>query len=455
MFKKILFKGRGGRRRHHLVSVAQAIVRYGRSSTATAKVSGTGSGTLKPRGAVTSRSPKRTTARAAPGSRTFAAVRRRSACPRASRYFGVGGFGGRRQALKAKDALELVASDCAQIAVHLHSSDEAAARSPSLPHKSLQPRRSRTPTAPGSPVGSEESGTTSRQCAPSPVLPYVVTASAELEPANLRLQAGLIRSQLLARVAPRVVAAEEVLLAPFDRVKAIATSELNVQIAEPVELMQAKLAEATWLSSKVSYAVRCCQRRAALRTYLVLFQNHAAVRATGGIPGAWAQMTVDDGRSALGRQGGSSALCQQPRRCCRSRRGGLALRGETGHLPQNVNYTPDFPRTAELAQTMWAKELGVEADGVISVAPVALSYLLCGNGGGGAARRDPAHRPQRGAAAAQRHLRPATGHQAAGRVLRQSHRGGFKRVSPATTGSTSPRPPATARGASGSTSRSP
>ena len=39
------------------------------------------------------------------------------------------------------------------------------------------------------------------------------------------------------------------------------------------------------------------------RTYLVLFQNNAEVRATGGIPGAFATITADDGRIALGAQG--------------------------------------------------------------------------------------------------------------------------------------------------------
>jgi hypothetical protein len=49
-------------------------------------------------------------------------------------------------------------------------------------------------------------------------------------------------------------------------------------------------------------------------------------------------------------------------------------------FPQNVNFTPDFPRSAELIRAMWRRSTGQNVDGVVSVDPVALSYLLEGMG---------------------------------------------------------------------------
>ena len=37
---------------------------------------------------------------------------------------------------------------------------------------------------------------------------------------------------------------------------------------------------------------------------------------------------------------------------------------------------PDFPTAARLAQAMWERAFGVKVDGVISLDPVALSYMI-------------------------------------------------------------------------------
>ncbi len=51
-----------------------------------------------------------------------------------------------------------------------------------------------------------------------------------------------------------------------------------------------------------------------------------------------------------------------------------------GVLPQDVNFTPDFPRSAQLIAGMWNASHPRHVDGVVSVDPVALSYLLRGTG---------------------------------------------------------------------------
>src|SRR4029078_8331162 len=44
------------------------------------------------------------------------------------------------------------------------------------------------------------------------------------------------------------------------------------------------------------------------RTYLVMFQNNAEIRATGGLPGAFATLTADHGRLSLHSQGDATVL---------------------------------------------------------------------------------------------------------------------------------------------------
>jgi len=50
--------------------------------------------------------------------------------------------------------------------------------------------------------------------------------------------------------------------------------------------------------------------------------------------------------------------------------------GRLGKYMQDVNLTPDFPTAASTAQAMWERKTGQRVDGVISIDPIALSYIL-------------------------------------------------------------------------------
>ncbi len=47
---------------------------------------------------------------------------------------------------------------------------------------------------------------------------------------------------------------------------------------------------------------------------------------------------------------------------------------------RDANLTPDFPRTGEITRAMVKKGLDEDVDGVISVDPVAMSFILAGTG---------------------------------------------------------------------------
>jgi hypothetical protein len=113
------------------------------------------------------------------------------------------------------------------------------------------------------------------------------------------------------------------------------------------------------------------------RNYLVVFQNNAEWRSLGGIVGAMAMIHTDGGSLALAAQGSSSDFTRYADPVSDI---GPELTELMGAKPaqfiQNATQVPSFPLAAELSREMWARETGTQVDGVLSLDPVALSYLL-------------------------------------------------------------------------------
>lgn len=119
------------------------------------------------------------------------------------------------------------------------------------------------------------------------------------------------------------------------------------------------------------------------RTYLVLFQNNAEIRATGGSAAAAIYVRVDGGRIALDGQANSTVFAGE----------GLAgvqhlelpaetlalYDGEFARYSQNYTRTPNFPTSARMFQAIAAKT-GFPVDGVISLDPVVLGDILAVTG---------------------------------------------------------------------------
>jgi hypothetical protein len=114
------------------------------------------------------------------------------------------------------------------------------------------------------------------------------------------------------------------------------------------------------------------------RTYMLLFQNNAEVRATGGMPGAYIVIRADAGAISITDQGTAATdlkVFDQPVLPLGEEMVGLYTE-RPGVYPADVNLTPDFPTAAGLARAMYQKRSGVAVDGVMATDPVALSYLL-------------------------------------------------------------------------------
>lgn len=118
------------------------------------------------------------------------------------------------------------------------------------------------------------------------------------------------------------------------------------------------------------------------RNYLVLFQNNAESRGTGGNPAALLLVNVTDGRISIAQQASSSSF-DPPRTepIIELDPESEALYGDKiGRYVMDVTTTPDFTESAELIRAWWADEFGTQVDGVVSFDPVALGYLLGATG---------------------------------------------------------------------------
>ena len=299
------------------------------------------------------------------------------------------------QALKARDALTATSADFQQMRDELTGGDTASARETltSAQASALLARdNTRGPgwwlaaKLPG--IGDDVAGVQTvadvADNLASDVLPGVIDASQTLSPERLRPKNGRIDIDAIARVAPAVVSADREIQDATSRIAALEPEDMIGQVASPVTELQGKLTDAADLTAKASRAVQLLPSMLGAdgrRTYLVLFQNNAEIRATGGLPGALAVMSADHGKIKMHAQGGAADLGSYDKPALPLTREERALFDtKMGIFPADSNFTPDFPRTAELVQAMWQRAQGQSVDGVLSADPIALSYLLRGTG---------------------------------------------------------------------------
>jgi hypothetical protein len=116
------------------------------------------------------------------------------------------------------------------------------------------------------------------------------------------------------------------------------------------------------------------------RSYLLVFQNNAEVRATGGVPGAISLVTADDGRLRITDQVTAASLGETERPVLRLTAAEKALYGpQLGTYMLDAGFTPDVPRAAALMRARWEQSFD-PVDGVVMVDPVAMSYVLGATG---------------------------------------------------------------------------
>jgi hypothetical protein len=163
-------------------------------------------------------------------------------------------------------------------------------------------------------------------------------------------------------------------------VAAVSTAGLTVSVRDAVVRLRAELRQAIGLIATASRAATLLPSMlgdAGPRTYLTLFQNLAEVRATGGMPGAYVVIEADRGRIRIADQGTATGIRPFSRPVLPLATSDRRLYSDKlAIFPADINLTPHFPTTAELAREMYRRRSGVTVDAVLATDPVALSYLL-------------------------------------------------------------------------------
>ncbi|MTD12737.1 DUF4012 domain-containing protein [Nakamurella sp. YIM 132087] len=213
--------------------------------------------------------------------------------------------------------------------------------------------------------------------------PGLVDVAGTLDPATFAPKDGAVDLGPLVQAAPTLQAADDSVRSASARVGAIPRSGLVSQVADAVDQLQAQLTE---LGSTTAAAARLGRLVPPMlgadgpRTYLVVFENLAEPRATGGIFGSYAALTFTDGKFTLSGQGSASRDLGEfePPVAVTGDVPDALYQGLIGRFATDVNLTPDFPTAASTISEMYTERTGTAVDGVLSVDPVALSYLMKG-----------------------------------------------------------------------------
>lgn len=187
----------------------------------------------------------------------------------------------------------------------------------------------------------------------------------------------------LKKAAPRVASSAYAVQASSKRLEAIDTSQLLPEVAEPIKRAAQELDQAAEALNSAADATGIGPTMlgaAGPRTYLLMIQNNAEIRASGGIPGALAVLVLDKGKLSLAAQSSAGDIGIMSPTLPVDPQQQHIYTTRLGKYMQDVNLTPDFPTAASTAQDMWQRKTGQRVDGVISVDPVVLSYILQATG---------------------------------------------------------------------------
>jgi hypothetical protein len=112
----------------------------------------------------------------------------------------------------------------------------------------------------------------------------------------------------------------------------------------------------------------------------MLVQNNAEQRATGGEIGSVVLLRADHGAvQVVEQRTGGSLEFPKPVLPLTTQERDL-FGDDLSALMPDVTFTPDFPRSGELARAIWKKKVGSDIDGVLSIDPGALARVLGATG---------------------------------------------------------------------------
>lgn len=210
------------------------------------------------------------------------------------------------------------------------------------------------------------------------VVQPLVSVADSVDPRELRLSGGRVDLAPLIAAGPEVEKAYTAFSAAQREVAALHEGQLIQPVGRAVVRMRTMLGQAEPQVEAVANSARLLPGMlgaSGRRSYLVVAQNPAELRATGGLIGSVTEITTDHGSITLSAQ--TPAFGPWPEPVLPVPAATTALYGSVvGRFLQDANVTPDFPLAARITAAMWVRDHGGVVDGVIAVDPVVLSALL-------------------------------------------------------------------------------
>jgi hypothetical protein len=186
--------------------------------------------------------------------------------------------------------------------------------------------------------------------------------------------------QVFTDASPLLEKSSRALDAAGEMADGIETTNTVEQIGTAVDQVKALVAQARDAVGGLDTAARLLPPMLGAnepRSYLLMSLNNSELRSAGGIPGAVAVVKASQGRIELGTLSTANDLGEYASPPLPLTAQETTLYNATmGTYLQNVTATPDFARSAELAQAMWQERTGELVDGVLTLDPVATGYLL-------------------------------------------------------------------------------
>lgn len=215
-------------------------------------------------------------------------------------------------------------------------------------------------------------------------LPALGRLAAEVSIASLAPRDGRIDLQPLIAARPLLADATAVLTDANARASTIDTDGTVDQVRTSVERLSGLIDEVTQAVTALNTAAELLPPMLGAdgeRRYLLLFLNNAELRAAGGIPGAVSTVIASDGAIDLAEQSTAGQLGYfDPPPVAATEEEASIFAIPVDRYLQNVTATPDFQRSAQMAQAMWFERTGERVDGVVRVDVGALRLILGATG---------------------------------------------------------------------------
>ncbi|MBA2609568.1 MAG: DUF4012 domain-containing protein, partial [Actinobacteria bacterium] len=212
------------------------------------------------------------------------------------------------------------------------------------------------------------------------------TLATDVRPERLRMQGGAVPLGEIARIAPALRDAADVMTASERRIRSANLPYLFAPVRDAVDAVEEKLHSVSGTTRRGADAAELAPRilgGAQPRRYLLAIQNSAESRATGGFIGNFGELVAEHGRITLAKFGSIDTL----------RDSGVPFSERSLDAPTaftkrfadrmpeikswlHVNITPDFPTAARLMESLYPQSGGQRVDGVLAVDPVGLAALL-------------------------------------------------------------------------------